>query len=65
MFQVEDSEEIEPELFYLDYKNIESIKVDKKYICLSPIIPVHPCIERLFSESQDSVSSCVFILDYN
>ena len=50
--QVDDSEQdIEPEIFYLEYHQISDVKVEKKVVRLFQAQNMHPCIEKFFSQS--------------
>ncbi len=54
--QVDDSEqEIEPEIFYLDYNQISNMVVEKRIVQLFQAHKLHPCIEKFFSESPKSL----------
>jgi hypothetical protein len=54
--QVDDSEqEIEPEIFYLDYTQISNVVVEKRIVQLFQAQKVHPCVEKFFSESRKSL----------
>ena len=55
MSQVDETDqEIEPEMLYLDFKDISNVVVEKKNIKLRQAGPWHPCIEKFFGENQDA-----------